>query len=127
MKVKRIVLIALVVTIPLAGLVAHRTLLAEPVSCNQLLMEKASEVERKMLMQNSDGGLYLMTEGVEERQILFIGYVGPASAEQLRVQMINAGLSKVHVETDGTCLSEGGLEYTVVTGSYVTAAQPDPT
>jgi hypothetical protein len=127
MKPKHKVLLALAIVVPLAGVVAHRTLLTEPVSCNQLLMEKASEVERKMLMQNSDGGLYLMTEGVEERQILFIGYVGPVSAEQLRVQMINAGLSKVHVETDGICVSEGGLEYTVVTGSYITAAQPDPT
>lgn len=99
---------------------------SEPQSCNGLLQERANEAEQKMLMNNSDGGLYLLTKGPENNQVLFIGYVGPESSKRLRDEMLNAGLSKVHVETEGTCVSEGGLKYTVVTGSYVTAPQPDP-
>lgn len=126
MKVKRVALIAFVVSTPVVGLVLHKLLISEPVRCNALLQERASEAEQKMLMSNSDGGLFLLTKGVEPAQVLFIGYVGPITAEGLRTDMINSGLNKVKVETDGKCVSEGGLEYTVVVGSYSIPQPQDP-
>lgn len=107
-------------------LIGDLILNSQDVNCNSLLQEKANDADQKMLMSNSDGGLYLLTKGPEQNQVLFIGYVGPHSAEILKSEMIDAGLSKVKVETEGTCVSEGGLKYTVVTGSYITQPKPDP-
>lgn len=99
---------------------------SEPQSCIALLQERANTADQKMLMNNSDGGLFLLTQGPEQNQVLFIGYVGPLTSEKLKTDMINAGLTKVKVETEGTCQSDSGLKYTVVIGSYITQAQPDP-
>lgn len=115
---------SLVVSATIA-LVANN-LLSDPPSCEGLLSERANEADEKVIMNNRDGGLYLMTRGPEQRQVLFFGYLGPVSAEQLRGEMVDAGLTKVKIETEGTCVSEGGVKYTVVVGSYVPAPQPDP-
>lgn len=116
MKLKVILFAGIaIVCVPLGYLLGN----LPTVSCNTLLQERASEADQKMLMTNSDGGLFLLTKGVESNQVLFIGYVGPVTSEGLRVDLINAGFNKVKVDTEGTCVSAGGLKYTVVVGSYV--------
>lgn len=98
----------------------------EPRSCVGILKKRAEEVENKMVLPNDDGGLFLMTEG-GPRVVNFLGYVGPSTVEKMRGQMIEAGLTDVTVKSEGTCQTESGLEYTVVSGRYTLPEEnPDP-
>ena len=101
-------------------------LLREPETCVQILKRKAEQVERKMVVPNQDGGLFLMTEG-QPREVNFLGYLGPASVDRMRDQMVESGLKDVKVKREGTCKAENGLEYTLVSGKYTLPEEkPDP-
>lgn len=95
--------------------------------CIDLLKAEANKVEQKMAMPNSDGGLYLLTQGDKTDRINFLGYVGPKSVEKVKPMMIENGLQNVSIKTVGQCETEGGLVYTLVSGHYdLPAPQPDP-
>lgn len=96
-------------------------------NCMTMLRAHASEAEEKIVLPNSDGGLYLLVKTDNPRKIVFHGFAGPKTVENLRVEMINQGLLKVKVDTDSTCETDGGVVYTVVSGSYEVPEQPaDP-
>ena len=106
--------------------VAMNIVTSEPRSCVGILRKRAEEVENKMVLPNQDGGLFLMTEG-GQRVVNFLGYVGPKTVEKMREQMVESGLTNVTVKQEGTCQSESGLEYTVVSGRYTLPEEkPDP-
>lgn len=95
--------------------------------CIDVLKAEANKVEQKMAMPNSDGGLYLLTQGNKTDRVNFLGYVGPKSVEKVQPMMIENGLLNVSVKTVGQCETEGGLIYTLVSGHYdVPEQKPDP-
>lgn len=80
------------------------------------LMRTLFEPGRSMVMNNSDGGVFVLTGA--NGAIEFHGFVGPSTAKTLKSEMINQGLIRVHVNIDGTCMADSGLEYTLVSGEY---------
>lgn len=95
--------------------------------CIDVLKAEANKVEQKMAMPNSDGGLYLLTQGDKTDRVNFLGYVGPKSVEKVKPMMIENGLQNVSVKTVGQCETESGLIYTLVSGHYdLPVPQPDP-
>ena len=127
-----------IVAIVVAGLVAAVTgsvgitsyLLSDASAmpiCIDVLKAEANKVEQKMAMPNSDGGLYLLTQGDKTDRVNFLGYVGPKSVEKVAPMMIENGLQNVTVETVGQCETEGGLVYTLISGQYdVPEQKSDP-
>lgn len=112
----------------LAGLMIVVNSTSEPkLICIDVLKQKAETLEKKAVESNPDGGLFLISEGKQPRQVNFTGYVGPKTVEVMRVQMVESGLLNIRVETQGTCEAENGLIYTLVTGTYTIPEQkPDP-
>lgn len=99
---------------------------ANPI-CIDVLKAEANKVEQKMAMPNSDGGLYLLTQGDKTDRVNFLGYVGPKSVEKVEPMMVENGLLNVSVKTVGQCETDGGLVYTLVSGHYdVPEQKPDP-
>lgn len=80
------------------------------------LMRSLFEPGRSMVMNNSDGGIFVLTGA--NGAVEFHGFVGPSTAKTLKSEMINQGLIRVHVDIDGTCMADSGLEYTLVSGEY---------
>lgn len=95
--------------------------------CIDVLKAEANKVEQKMGMPNSDGGMYLLTQGNKTDRVNFLGYVGPKSVEKVEPMMKDNGLLNIKIEVVGQCETYGGLVYTLVSGHYdIPAPQPDP-
>lgn len=100
---------------------------SQTVNCVDVLKKHATKLEQTTVTPNPDNGLFVVSDGNEPGQLVFLGYVGPKSVELMRNQMLNAGLKKISINVEGTCEIENGLVYTLVSGSYVVPEQkPDP-
>lgn len=88
------------------------------------LMKSRFEVGKSAVIQNQDGGLFVLTG--HEGAVRFSGFVGPRSAQTLETDMIQQGLVDVSVSTEGQCVSDSGLVYTLVKGEYSLPPKPQP-
>lgn len=111
---------------PTALVLTLKSLQSSPLpECISVLKEEASKVEQKMAMPNSDGGLYLLTQGDRTDRVNFLGYVGPKNVEKVEPSMAESGLRNIKVKVVGQCETEGGLIYTLVSGHY-DIPEPEP-
>lgn len=95
--------------------------------CIEVLRKLANELEEKMVMPNADGGLVLMSPGINPTDVRFTSYVGPKTAPKIQELLVNSGLQNVVVTVGETCETESGLLYTLVRGSYtIPEEKPDP-
>jgi len=107
----------------IGGLVAK--LNEPPLICIDMLRKLANELPEKMVMPNADGGLVLVSPGINPDDVRFTSYVGRKTAPKLKELLVSSGLKNVSVSVGETCETESGIEYTVVRGSY-TVPQEEP-
>jgi hypothetical protein len=93
-------------------------------SCIQTLKTKAEKAEQKMVMQNDDGGLFLLTNSDVPGLVQVLGFIGPKSLESVVSQMENSGLVNISMKLGEECVVESGLIYTLVSGSYEIPTPP---
>lgn len=109
----------------IAGLAV--SLQSEPIVCVEELRQRSENLGQKMVVGNEDGGLVLLSQGTGKNVIIFHGYFGPRTAENLKERLANGGMSNIVVSIQQTCETQGGLVYTLVSGSYsVPEPQVDP-
>lgn len=129
LKVAALVLVGTVTAVAAgAGIGQVVSALNEPNPvCIEVLRKLANEAEEKMVMPNADGGLVLMTPGINPSDVRFTSYVGPKTAPKIQEMLVNSGLQNVVVTVGETCETESGLLYTLVRGSYTMPEEkPDP-
>jgi len=117
---KKIILLSSLVGLVCVGLGVLAYKSVKPPQCIDVIRNAADNNNRKMIMPNRDGGVFLLLQE-ETGGVRFIGYIGPKSAESLAEDMAKSGLLQIRVENTGQCEAESGLIYTVVEGNYMIA------
>jgi hypothetical protein len=116
MKLNIIALAVVSVVVSVASLIVVQ--LKDPPSCTATLKTKSESAQQKMVVQNDDGGLYLLTSTDVAGVIEVLGFIGPKSLESMVENMERSGLINVSMKVKGQCIADNGLVYSLVNGYY---------
>jgi hypothetical protein len=115
---KRNIIALAVVSVAVAVAILVNAQLKDPVSCVETLKAKAENAVQKMVVQNDDGGLHLLTSTSFPDVIEVLGFIGPNSLESMVQNMESSGLINVSMKVKGQCIADNGLVYNLVSGTY---------
>ena len=124
MKLK-LAAVTLISSLALTGLIyvaSNGLMSSQPANCTAILKSRYLHGQ-SAVMPNSDGGLFVLTGS--EGSVLFTGFVGPKTALSLKNDMLDQGLIQVNVETEGQCVTDSGVIFTLVSGQYSIPQQPE--